>query len=351
MGEKLTAVVMSAGSWSRSSHLPGLLADERVHVAAVSSPTPGRAQSIAHEFGVPAWHTDWRDTLAYQPDLVVVSSPPVAHEEQALAALAHGAHVLVEKPFALDGAAADRMRLAAIAADRQLLVGFGWPQAPAFELCRSLIAAGELGVIEHVMCDLAVNVRALLNGSSDGGWDGADGSNPETYTQVGVSGGGAAAVSMSHQLGLVSWMTGLEFASVAATTSPPKAEIELHVSVNATFTSGAGAALSCASTHPDRAEPQWRVAIYGSTGQLWVDTIENRVRFVRATGEVTEFDAVRASGEYDPTAPTRALIECALGAPAPNGLSARLASHVVHTTAALYESAREGQIVAVRTLA
>ncbi len=343
----LTAVVMSAGAWSMSSHLPGLTADDRVRVAAVSSPTPGRAESIAREFGVPDWSTDWRALLAFDPDIVVVSSPPVGHEEQVIAALEHGAHVLVEKPFALEAGSAQRMLDAARAADRTLLVGFGWPHAPVFSLARELVEVGEIGEIEHVMCHLAVNVRALLSGGSDGGWQGADASEPTTYTSVAVSGGGAAAVSMSHQLGLLSWITGLEFASVAATTWPPASQLDLHVSSNLTFSSGAGAAVSCASTHPDRAEPQWHLAIYGSAGQLWVDSYDNCARLVRASGEVVEFVGERASGHYDPTAPTRALIECALGAPPPAGMTGELATHVVRATDALYEGARSGRAVSI----
>lgn len=349
MTAPITAVVISAGAWSQTSHLPALVGDDRVHVAAISSPTPGRAEAIAKAFGIGEWFTDWRDTLRFDPDIVVVSSPPVAHEEQVIAALENGAHVLVEKPFALEGKSAERMENAARAAGRTLLVGFGWPTAPAFTLARELVESGQLGEIENVMCHLAVNVRSLLSGGTDGGWQDAAASEADTYTRVSVSGGGAAAVSMSHQLGLVSWITGLSFASVSATTWPPGSPLDLHVSANLTFDSGAGAAVSCASTHPDREEPQWHLAIYGSGGQLWIDSYAGTVRLVRASGEAVEFDSERVSAEYDPTAPTRALIDCAVNAAAPTGMTAKLATHVVLTTDALYQSAREARTVSVFT--
>lgn len=323
------------------------MADGAVEVVALSSPDAGRAQALAAEFGVPRWETDWRAALAAGPDIVVVSSPPVAHEEQVIGALQAGAHVLVEKPFALTAASAVRMRDAARAAGRHLLVGFGWPAAPVFALARRLVAAGELGAVEHMTMHLAVNTRALLMGGDDGGWGGQMASGSATYTDPRVSAGGAAAVSMSHQLGLVEWIAGDEIVSVHALTFPPGRAIDLHASVNAGFAGGGSAALSSASTHPYIARPQWHMALYGAAGQIWLDSVADHLRLVRRDGSVAEWGAPEASGLYDAGAPTKALIACARGAAAPAGLTARLATRVVAVTDAIYESARSGAAVPV----
>jgi predicted dehydrogenase len=147
---------------------------------------------------------------------------------------------------------------------------------------------------------------------------------------------------MSHQLGLVSWITGARFTRVSASMYPPRHDIDLHVSANAALSSGGSAALSCASTHPYLARPQWHLALYGSRGQLWVDSVQDTARLVRANGEVVQYSAEEASGDYDPGAPTSALIACGFGAPAPAGMSSELAVHVVETTDALYASAASG---------
>jgi len=343
MTQPIRAAVISAGAWSQSSHLPALAGHGGVEIVALSSPDAATAQRLAAEFAVPLAFTDWREVLAQKPDIVVVSSPPVAHEEQVTGALAAGAHVLVEKPFALSAGAAYRMRDAARRAERSLLVGFGWPAAPAFALARALIEAGEIGPVEHLTMHLAVNTRALLLGGNDGGWGGRLASGAATYTDRSVSGGGSAAVSMSHQLGLVEWLTGEPIVAVSASTFPPASEIDLHVSVNAEFAGGGSAAISSASTHPYLARPQWHLALYGGKGQIWLDSVADRLRLVRADGEVAEYGAPEASGEYDPGAPTKALVGCALGRPAPAGLTADLAAHVVAVTDAIYESARTGQ--------
>lgn len=349
MTKPIRAGVVSAGAWSQSSHLPTLAAHPDVELMALSSPNADTAQKLAAAFDVPLAFTDWHDVLAEKPDIVVVSSPPVAHEEQVIAALEAGAHVLVEKPFALEGGAARRMRDTAKRVGRVLLVGFGWPAAPGFALSKQLIEAGEIGAIEHLTMHLAVNTRALLMGGTDGGWGGDGSSAASTYTDRRISGGGSAAVSMSHQLGLIEWLAGEPIVALNASTYPPGREIDLHATVNAEFAGGGSAAISSASTHPYLARPQWHMALYGAKGQIWLDSVADHVRLVRANGDVVEYGEAEASGLYDSGAPTKALIACAQGHPAPTGLTAELAAHVVAVTDAIYESARTGEKIRIPT--
>ncbi len=339
MSPTIKAAVLSAGAWSQSSHLPALKGDSRVELIAISSPNAGMAASLGAQFDVPHF-TNWREALSTKPDIVVVSSPPVAHEEQVIAALEAGAHVLVEKPFALSSAPARRMRDTAERLRKVLLVGFGWPAAPIFDLSRKLIVAGEIGPVEHMTMHLAVNTRALLSGRTDGGWGGKAESDTSTYTDKAISAGGSAAVTMSHQLGMVEWLVGEPIVALYASTFPPASDIDLHTTVNAEFAGGGSPALSAASTHPYLARPQWHFALYGRDGQLWADSVADTLRLVRANGEVVEYRDPDASGLYDPGAPTKALIECAFGAAAPAGLTARLAAHVVAVTDAIYLSAK-----------
>ena len=109
------------------------------------------------------------------------------------------------------------------------------------------------------------------------------------------------------------------------------------------------AAISCASTHPYLTRPQWHLALYGRRGQIWLDSIADHLRFVRANGEVVTFDAADASGVYDPGAPTKALTDCDRGALAPAGINASLAARVVAVTDAVYQSARSGGRVRIST--
>lgn len=96
----------------------GLRADARVTVIAASSPE--RAREVAEPANAEV-STDWRAVVA-RPDVdaVMVCSRNALHVPQVEAALQAGKHVSVDYPLAL--ALADAERLAALAAERQLVL-------------------------------------------------------------------------------------------------------------------------------------------------------------------------------------------------------------------------------------
>ncbi len=78
-------------------------------------------------------------------DLVDICLPTDQHEPVVLEALAAGKHVLVEKPIAIDLAAADRMVAAAKKAKRLLMVAQVLPFFPEFRFARQTIESGKYG--------------------------------------------------------------------------------------------------------------------------------------------------------------------------------------------------------------
>src|SRR5689334_1928299 len=77
---------------------------------------------------------DHRELLsAVAPDVVVICVPHPLHRSLALDCFAAGAHVLVEKPMAVDVAEAEAMIGAADAAGRLLAVNFQERFRPAIE--------------------------------------------------------------------------------------------------------------------------------------------------------------------------------------------------------------------------
>ena len=80
-------------------------------------------------------------------DLVVIATPNNTHAPLALAALAHGKHVLIDKPFALDPAEAQRVIEAANAAGRVLSVFHNRRWDADFLTLRDLVEAGTLGEV------------------------------------------------------------------------------------------------------------------------------------------------------------------------------------------------------------
>ncbi|MFK5688914.1 Gfo/Idh/MocA family protein [Ornithinimicrobium sp. LYQ92] len=96
--------------------------------------------------------TDWREVLTRDDiDVVDVCTPGHLHAEVALAALAAGKHVLVEKPLANTVADCEALVAAAQApgAGRSML-GFNYRRVPALALARDLIAQGRVGQVRQV---------------------------------------------------------------------------------------------------------------------------------------------------------------------------------------------------------
>jgi predicted dehydrogenase/nucleoside-diphosphate-sugar epimerase len=104
-----------------------LHAIRRLRVAAsvvgVFDRVPEMAQQFAALAGAPAFPSVGELLATAQPDVVHVCTPPAAHFDAAYAALESGAHVYVEKPFALT--TTDARRLLELAAARNLLVCAG----------------------------------------------------------------------------------------------------------------------------------------------------------------------------------------------------------------------------------
>lgn len=98
------------------------------------------------ELGAIHRHARYEDLLAdADVDLVDICTPTGQHEAMAIAALKAGKHVLVEKPIALDMAAADRMVEAAEAAGKLLMVGQVLPFFPEFAFLTDAVKTRRYG--------------------------------------------------------------------------------------------------------------------------------------------------------------------------------------------------------------
>lgn len=83
-------------------------------------------------------------------DAVVIASPAGAHEAHAVAALASGKDVLLEKPIAPTLDAADRILAAAAASTARLQVGFMRRYDPAYTEAAMVVRSGKLGAVRFI---------------------------------------------------------------------------------------------------------------------------------------------------------------------------------------------------------
>jgi predicted dehydrogenase len=123
-------------------------------VSAVGSRRIEAAEQFAAEFGIPRAYGSYEDLVADpEVDIVYIATPHPFHAENALLALDHGKHVLVEKPFTLNAteAAAVRDR----AAERGLLAMEAmWTRyLPHMIRIRELVASGVLGEVRTLFAD------------------------------------------------------------------------------------------------------------------------------------------------------------------------------------------------------
>lgn len=123
-------------------------------VVAVGSRSADRAAAFAARFGIESSYGSYDEVLADpQVQAVYVASPHSRHAEQALAAVAAGKHVLVEKAFTQNAAQAEQLVAAATDAGVTLMEAM-WPRfSPGTDVIRQLLADGVLGTIHTVIAD------------------------------------------------------------------------------------------------------------------------------------------------------------------------------------------------------
>lgn len=151
-GPILRYALIGAGASIASNHLEALARLPGIHIVGMADISPAIAMQRAATVGCP-FFLDHREMLsAVQPDVVVICTPHPLHMPLALDCFAAGAHVLVEKPIAVEVAEADTMIDAADAAGCLLAVNFQERFRPAVEAAHRLIAAGEPGDLVRVLC-------------------------------------------------------------------------------------------------------------------------------------------------------------------------------------------------------
>ena len=143
-------------------------------VVAVGSRSDVSARAFAEEFGIPHAHGSYEALLADPDvDIVYVATPHPSHAENALAVIAAGKHVLVEKPFTLNAAEAAAVRTAAAAAGVLVLEAMWTRYLPHMVRIRELVADGAVGEVRTVFADhtqqISDDPRHRLNALELGG--------------------------------------------------------------------------------------------------------------------------------------------------------------------------------------
>jgi predicted dehydrogenase len=166
------------------------------------------AEETATLLGVVRYSTDWRDALAADVDIVDISTPNHLHEEQAVALLNAGKHVILQKPMAPTLSGCQNILSAAKSNNRQAAVYISDLEDPLAWEIREMVQGGYLGQVTGVRARYAhrggLNAPPLKDNA--GYWRG---SSEKT--------GGGSFIQLSiHHVNLLSWILGEDIRSVMA---------------------------------------------------------------------------------------------------------------------------------------
>jgi len=115
-------------------------------LVAIAGRDAEKTRRIAEELGIPGAYGDWRELLRQEsPGLVSVVTPVHLHHEMFMGAVAAGAHVLCEKPTAMNRWQAIAMRDAALAAGRVAGINHEFRFYPARMYALDLVRGGAIG--------------------------------------------------------------------------------------------------------------------------------------------------------------------------------------------------------------
>ncbi len=143
-----------APGWIASNFARALHAHTSQRIVAVGSRTAARAEEFAARFETPRAYDSYGGVLADPAvDVVYVASPHSEHRTQALAAIAAGKHVLVEKAFTRNAAEAREVSAAARAAGVFVMEAMWSRYLPHTDVLRQLLDDGALGDVHRVEAD------------------------------------------------------------------------------------------------------------------------------------------------------------------------------------------------------
>jgi len=156
VGSGFIATQKHLPAWKRNARLAG--------VVALCEVDAKRGKEIAGQFGIPRTYTDLSAMLAAEKlDVVDICTPPRTHAGIAIQALSAGAHVLIEKPMAVDAEECDSIIAAASQARRKICVAHSDLFYSSFLRARQWVSAGKIGTFRGMRIFLSTPVDYITS--------------------------------------------------------------------------------------------------------------------------------------------------------------------------------------------
>jgi predicted dehydrogenase len=157
---KVGVGVIGVGGISGYVHLPGLQLCPQAEIVALCDSNTDLLKQRAEQYKVAHTFTEYGDLLRHPGvDAVVIATPTIMHAPIALAAIAAGKHVLVEKQLAMNYAEAVQMYEAAKQASVVHMTAFTYRFVPAMRYLKYLLGQGTIGLPRHLRVARLQEVR------------------------------------------------------------------------------------------------------------------------------------------------------------------------------------------------
>jgi predicted dehydrogenase len=185
-------------SFAKAAYLPAIKNIPDANVIAISSFRMESAKSCAEEFSVPNFYDNWEKMLnSHNFDLVCIATPTDLHAPITLMSLEKGAHILTEKPTAMNSIEAKQMLDTAIKYKKIHMIDHELRFNPNRKKIKKWISSNEIGNIRHI------NISNISNGWAD------PSSRPKNdWWSLNEKGGGRLGANGSHQVDLIRWWCG-----------------------------------------------------------------------------------------------------------------------------------------------
>lgn len=198
MDHAVPVAVIGCGNFARWQHLPNLARSSLADLRLVCDANAELAASVAQRYGCASCDNSaavWADPSI---QAVVICVRDELQADLAMAALAHGKHVYVEKPLATSPSAITAVADAVQSSGLNLCVGFQKRFAPAYQMAKDLLLRQG-------------GVRNLALRMADDAWRWAIGYEP----------GSLIVHDVCHLFDLARWLCASEVATIYAARSRP----------------------------------------------------------------------------------------------------------------------------------
>jgi predicted dehydrogenase len=267
--KRLRVGVLGAGWFASRRHIPDILADHCLELAAICRRDKDALQRMADAFHPSAVYTDWQQMVETEMlDIAVISSPHSLHYPMAEATLKRGVHVLLEKPMTIRADHAEALHALAQSRGLYLATAYNPPFWAHCDLLRNRISEGRLGALESISMYWTGNASYVFGEAPKP--DNLPGTVPPTLFRADPEqcGGGYLIDGGSHLISELLWVTGLRAERVSCWMDNPVSDRRSVLSV--VLENGAVASINCVgdSLHGER---RVRNVFGGSRGTATVD--------------------------------------------------------------------------------